>query len=139
MITPKECLDTFKELAEGHALDLSGIIKNLEETIRVETAEIEKEADKAPWKVDKSNEVIATTRAGKPIMRITQKVYVGFKDNTEANAHLIASAPELLEALEGLFRECSMVHKHWGEGSNQKASDLAINNARQAIMNAMNI
>ena len=43
---------------------------------------------------------------------------------------------DLLEACKALFRECSMVHKHWGDGSNQEQSDAAIAAARAAIARA---
>jgi hypothetical protein len=56
--------------------------------------------------------------------------------NSEANARLIVAAPELLDALEGLFRECEMVHKHWDDGSNNKQADSAIAAARLAIAKA---
>jgi hypothetical protein len=43
---------------------------------------------------------------------------------------------QLLEALEGLFEHCEMVHKHWGEGCNQREADTAIAKARAAIAKA---
>jgi hypothetical protein len=49
------------------------------------------------------------------------------------NARLIAAAPDLLAALNGLFEHCAMVHKHWGEGSNTREADAAIAFARTAI------
>lgn len=57
-------------------------------------------------------------------------------EEVEANARLIAAAPELLEALQELFEQCSMVHKYWGDGSNQKESDSAITAALAAIAKA---
>lgn len=30
-----------------------------------------------------------------------------------------------LAALEGLFEHCVMIHKHWGEGSNNQEADAA--------------
>ena len=39
----------------------------------------------------------------------------------------------LVEALEALFRECVMTHKHWGEGCNQRESDAAQASARAAL------
>ena len=53
-----------------------------------------------------------------------------------ANARLIAAAPDLLEALGGLFEQCAMVHKHWGENSNTKQADDAIAFAQAAIAKA---
>lgn len=53
-----------------------------------------------------------------------------------ANARLIAAAPELLAALQSLFDHCAMVHKHWGEGCNQKQADAAIAAGRAAIIKA---
>jgi hypothetical protein len=44
--------------------------------------------------------------------------------------------PELLAALSDLFKHCAMVHRHWGEGSNQKESDAAIAAARAALAKA---
>ena len=56
-------------------------------------------------------------------------------DNT-ANARLIAAAPELLEALENLYRHCAMIHSQWGEGSNQREADAAIAAGHAAIAKA---
>lgn len=53
-----------------------------------------------------------------------------------ANAKLIASAPELLEAITGLFEHCAMIHKHWGDGDNRQQADAAIATARAAIAKA---
>ena len=41
---------------------------------------------------------------------------VGNSPNCQANARLIAAAPALVEALKGLFAECSMIHTRWGDG-----------------------
>jgi hypothetical protein len=53
------------------------------------------------------------------------------------NARLIVRAvnshDKLISALQGLFEHCAMVHKHWGEGSNQKEADAAIDAARAAL------
>lgn len=43
---------------------------------------------------------------------------------------------ELLQALEGLFEHCAMVHKHWGESSNAKEAHAAIKFAQDAIRKA---
>lgn len=52
------------------------------------------------------------------------------------NAHLIAAAPDLLEALTGLFEHCAMIHKQWGDGDNTREADAAIKTARAAIAKA---
>jgi hypothetical protein len=44
--------------------------------------------------------------------------------------------PELIEALQGLFKYCAMIHKHWGDGDNQKEADNAIKQAKQALAKA---
>lgn len=43
---------------------------------------------------------------------------------------------ELLEALKGLYQHCAMIHSQWGEGSNQKQADEAIQRGKQAIAKA---
>lgn len=45
----------------------------------------------------------------------------------------VNSHEKLIEGLRGLFEHCAMVHKHWGEGSNQKEADAAIAAARAAL------
>ena len=57
-------------------------------------------------------------------------------DPEPEDSRLSAAAPELLAALEGLFRECSMVHKHWGTACNSKEADAALTAARAAIEKA---
>ena len=54
----------------------------------------------------------------------------------KANAAIIAAAPDLLAALEGLVEQCAMVHKHWGDGANGKESDAAQAAGRAAIAKA---
>lgn len=45
-------------------------------------------------------------------------------------------AAEMLGALQGLFKECAMIHKYGGEIDNTRAADEAIANARAAIIKA---
>ena len=53
-----------------------------------------------------------------------------------ADAALIAAAPDLLAALQGLFENCAMVHNHWGDNSNQRQASAAIDAARAVIASA---
>lgn len=57
----------------------------------------------------------------------------GHDAQAEAVAHLFAAAPELLAAMEDLFRECAMVHKYGGTACNRTKADAAIARARAAI------
>jgi hypothetical protein len=90
-----------------------------------------------PWRVENSTEIASA--CGLVVCDIP-----GFCRGTttgarqDADAALIAAAPELLEALEGLFRECAMIHKHGGEACNQKQADEAIKAAKAAIRKATN-
>ena len=56
--------------------------------------------------------------------------------NAEADAILYVHAPELLTALKGLFEQCAMIHKHWGEGCNRSEADKAIQFARELTAEA---
>jgi hypothetical protein len=51
----------------------------------------------------------------------------------EASINIHRAASDLLAALEGLFEHCAMIHKHWGDGDNQKEANAAIAAARAAI------
>jgi hypothetical protein len=54
----------------------------------------------------------------------------------EARQRVRDAAPDMLKALEALFEHCAMVHKHWGDGSNQRQADEAIKAAQAAIKKA---
>jgi hypothetical protein len=56
----------------------------------------------------------------------------------EANARLIAAAPELLEALRYLLNtdNVATVHAKWGEGCNREEVDAMLKQARAAIAKA---
>lgn len=51
----------------------------------------------------------------------------------QANARLIAAAPELHDVLTALFEHCAMVHKHWGDGNNSQQADAAIEQGRALL------
>ena len=57
-------------------------------------------------------------------------------DPEPEDPRLSAAAPELLAALEGLFRECVMVHRYGGTACNSKEADAALTAARAAIEKA---
>lgn len=52
------------------------------------------------------------------------------------NAHVIATAHELLSAMEALFENCAMIHSRWGSHSNAKEADKAIADAKAAMAKA---
>ena len=56
--------------------------------------------------------------------------------NIEIQSNPAAAAPELLEALKALFKECAMIHKYGGSDCNQKQSDAAIKDGQDAITKA---
>lgn len=71
-----------------------------------------------------------------PNLRAIGKRQASDHEEEQANARLIAAAPELLSALEALFENCVMIHKYGGSADNTKEADEAINAARAAIQNA---
>ena len=62
------------------------------------------------------------------------------KETAAANAAFIVRAcnshAQLLDALNGLFEHCAMVHKCWGDGDNTKEADAAIKAGEAAIASA---
>lgn len=93
-----------------------------------------------PWAIDPddrpgmgwNNHIV---RLADPNIAICFMSHSGRKDNSqcEANARLIAKAPELLECLRELFEHCAMTHKVWGDGCNQKQADAAIEKGRALL------
>ncbi len=87
-----------------------------------------------PWIVDSG--AVYTTHSI-PIAKMDREQGNGTlpveRDN---NAHLIAAAPEMLDALKGLFEHCTMIHKYWGEISNVKEGNEAIDAAKSVIARA---
>ena len=57
-------------------------------------------------------------------------------EQSQANARLIAAAPDLLATMRQLFEHCAMVHKHWGSADNTKEANAAIEAAKAAIAKA---
>lgn len=55
---------------------------------------------------------------------------------SQADARLIAAAPDLLAALRDLYEHCAMVHKRWGDGSNDTEASAAIRAGQAAIAKA---
>lgn len=51
----------------------------------------------------------------------------------EANARLIALAPEFYDAMRDLFEQCAMVHKCWGDNDNTQRAATAIKRAQSLL------
>lgn len=62
--------------------------------------------------------------------RITEEI-TGDNDQT-----VLSAAPDMLRALEALYKECVMIHRYGGEICNQKAADAAIKAGEAAIAKA---
>lgn len=89
-----------------------------------------------PWKYEKPFGVNIPVREGEAGGQIIRTWLQAHEGEAEANARLIAAAPDLLAALESLFENCSMIHSQWGEGGNAREADQAITNAKAAIAKA---
>ena len=92
------------------------------------------------WKIKKTlGNVAIVGESGGIVAKSIQADPLCYQDSDVENAQLMASAPELLEALEGLFKECAMIHKYGGSICNQNEADLAISQAKEAIDRATNV
>ena len=61
---------------------------------------------------------------------------IGRETEERANAALIAAAPDMLKALQALFKECAMIHRFGGVTCNVKESQAAIKAGLDAIAKA---
>lgn len=93
-----------------------------------------------PWSVWKVNDnewcICGPEECGRHSHFASVRVGYMWHEEEQANAKLIAAAPDMLEALQALYEHCAMVHKEWGEGCNQKQADAAIVAGRAAIEKA---
>lgn len=89
-----------------------------------------------PWKLSESASRVILGKSehsglmGVCVMQNAQS------EHYDANARLIAAAPDMLTALEELFKHCAMIHKYGGEASNVREADRAQQLALAAIAKA---
>ena len=83
-----------------------------------------------PWRIGDAGMTIFGPPNGNPAPEVIATL------RKKTNGPLIAAAPELLKALKALYEHCAMVHKHWGDGSNQREADNAIKSGFTAIAKA---
>lgn len=92
-----------------------------------------------PWKLNAGREI--ETSSGKFFLSYgyDENKKPDFKNFVEldANSRLIAAAPEMLSALQELYKHCAMIHKSWGDGDNQKEANAAIEAGRKAILKTL--
>lgn len=95
------------------------------------------EHTKGKWEIVGNSEAIGVG-TGKTYNQICRLINPGFPPDDEdmANAALIAAAPDLLESMKALFKECVLVHRYGGGAYNQKEADEAISAAKAAVTKA---
>lgn len=74
-----------------------------------------------PWLLDPVSAWVVVPDRDAPICALLWPTELRSEDETFANARLIAAAPDLLEALEGMVRYAESVRTTVGMGKNQQA------------------
>ena len=69
----------------------------------------------APWQVSPYGNI--TSKSGK--IASVEQMPGNYESEKQANAHLIASAPDLLSALEGLMKRCVKDAEHYAPDGNE--------------------
>lgn len=89
-----------------------------------------------PWKLHKGQDYIV-------ILRPDDITDSGIRVDNYPDAAFIVKAvnlhDDMVAALEALFKHCAMIHKHWGDGSNQKEADAAIKAATAILKKAKKV
>jgi hypothetical protein len=58
---------------------------------------------------------------------------VEVSDDERERVASVEREAELVAALTELFKQCAMIHRHWGDGCNQQEATAAIDHARKLI------